>query len=213
MRLLILLLAFACLPVSAKTATLQGTTSNTCAFSSTFVNGGGDLTVTCVSAPQPPAPPAPPPTCTSAPLQADTLHDAGFVNHLTGASGFVKVFNLPISITGVGVLGLYSSPASPKIGPTLTEISVSRCRGDFTDNGDGCYQASSALDGTQINQEWANKYTTRYPDQASFVKRHRCLVSGPGPWYVNVRMSYPANACPGRSQCGWDPIWKRGSAL
>jgi hypothetical protein len=201
----LLILVIAALGAEAKTATLQGTTTNTCPFADTHVGDGGDLTVTCVTTPAPPQPPA---GCTSSPLPVGSLNTAGFVNHMAAASPFVVVYALPNSSTGLGVLGLYSNPYTPKIGPVLTEISVSRCKGDFTDNQDGCYTSSNAQDGTQINQEWANRYTPRYPNAAAFARQHRCLTAAPGPWYINVRMSYPANACPGYAACGWDPIWK-----
>jgi hypothetical protein len=203
MRILALLLSLVALGAQAKTATLNGTTTNTCAFSATFVGAGGDLTVTCVTPPEPP-----PASCISSPLPVASLGSAGFVNHMAKPSPFTVVFALPTSSTGLGVLGLYSNPYTPKIGPVLTEIKVSRCRGDFVDNADGCYTASNAMDGTQINQQWANHFTTRYPDAASFARNHRCLVKDAGPWYINVRMSYPDNACPGYAACGWDPIWK-----
>ena len=147
-----------------------------------------------------------------------SLNTAGFVNHMVGTSPYTMVFGLPANTSGFGILGLYSNTTTPKIGPTLTEIKISKCMGDFTDNADGCYEAKGSLDGTQINQEWAPRYTTRYPNAAAFVKQQRCLTAGAGPWYINIRMTFPTGACasatnPSGSSCGWDAIWKNGSTL
>lgn len=206
MRLLLILLLIA-FGAHAKTATLQGSTTNTCAFSDTLVGAGGDLTVTCVTAPQPPAPPS---SCPAFSGRVRSLGSAGTAvgNEVQGPPGNVAVFALPAA--GFGVLGLYPTPYTVKAGPAVTEIKVSKCRGDFTDSGDGCYVASAAIDGGQINQYWAVRYTTRYPDAASFVKAHRCLIDT-GTWFLNVRLKeYPAGTACGNA-CGWVAVWHLAS--
>jgi hypothetical protein len=134
-------------------------------------------------------------------------------NEIAGVQGYTAVFAMPVSgNTGFGVMGLYPTPYTPKSGPAITEVKISKCKGDFTDDGDGCYQASAAIDGGQINQYWAKQYTTRYPDQAAFVKYHRCLINTSySTWYINVRLlQYPAGTACGNA-CGWIGTWKTAS--
>src|SRR6185369_4372198 len=137
-----------------------------------------DLTVTCV------APPAPPPsTCAPYGGPVASLNGPGFVNHLYGRSPYSVVYELPVSKTGFGIFTLYSNPQTPSFGPTKTEVKISRCKGDFTDDADGCYQVSGALINQQINQLWA----LLPPSQPN---PKVCVTAAPGPWYINVRMSY-----------------------
>lgn len=147
-----------------------------------------------------------------------SLNSQGYVNHMLGTSPYMVAYNLPINTTGFGILGIYSNTTTPTFGPTRTEVKISKCLGDFTDNADGCYQSSGNLINQQFNQEWAPRYTNLYKDQAAFVAKKRCLTAGPGPWYVNIRMSFPTGSCvrlsdPAGKTCGWDPIWKNGSTL
>ncbi|HEX4764532.1 MAG TPA: hypothetical protein VFU92_09345 [Usitatibacter sp.] len=170
-------------PASAQTASLGTITSHSVTLSGPAVG--------C------PAPPATP----------KSLGGAGTVNHNNVTSGTITVYNLPTASTGVGQVNLYSNPSTPKFGPTTTEISISKCQGDFSNNADGCYQAVDALDGTQINQEWALNYNARYPNAAAFVRQKRCLTPAGSSYYVNIRVTFPPGAC-GSNTCGWDPIWR-----
>jgi hypothetical protein len=218
-HLFLLSIALLALGAEAKTATLQGATTNTCTFSETKVGDGGDLTVTCVVPPAPPVvqpPPAPPaaPPAATCPAFSGRVRDLGtageaFGNDVQGPPGSVSVFNLPTAAqgnTGSGVLGLYPRPFTMKAGPAITEVKVSKCKGDFTPSADGCYQANAALDGGQIDQFWAKQYTARYADAASFVSHHRCLIDS-GVWFINVRLkTYPADTACGNA-CGWVATW------
>jgi len=137
----------------------------------------------------------------------NNLGAAGTINHMSGSSPYTVVYSLPVSKTGVGVIGIYSNSNSPTFGPAKTEVKISKCPGDFTDQADGCYQSNTVLINQQMSSQWANAYNSTAPNAATFVKLKRCLTQGAGPWYINVRTQFPSGACTS-NQCGFDPIWK-----
>jgi len=143
---------------------------------------------------------------------AQSLNSVGFINRIKGTSGYMVVYALPTSAAGFGQLGFFSNITTPAFGPAFTEVKISKCMGDFTDQADGCYQKSSAIGEQMFTQSWAPRYTGYYPNAATFASQHRCMVNTPGPWYINITMSFPAASCAG-GLCGWDTVWKTLSAL
>jgi hypothetical protein len=203
-------------PALAADATLvKGGVSTVCAYDSIAFDASGNVILTCHGEVAPPPPPPPVDTCAAFSGRVRDLGTAGtgFGNDVQGPPGSVSVFAMPTAAQGntaAGSLNLYPRPFTVKDGPAFTEIKISKCKGDFVDEGDGCYTGNGAIDGGQINQYWARQYTARYPNAASFISHHRCLIDS-GAWFINVRLkTYPTDTACGNA-CGWVAVWHLSS--
>ena len=144
----------------------------------------------------------------------------GVGNEVRGAGGYVKVFQMPttaLSNSGNGKFGLYNTPYTPEQGPFVTEVKISKCKGDLEPTTDGCYQSSTAINpGGLINQYWMKAPSLRNP-MTAFPIKHICLIdTNYSSWFINVRLNYTqfsdpkaCNSTP--NACGWVAIWQNGS--
>jgi len=160
----------------------------------------------------------PPVGCPVTDLTALQPGTAGTVNVLRGISGIAQSYILPTAtnpsknLTGVGRVDLYQAPYTPTKGVVRSEISISKCRGDFTDRGDFCYKSSGSY--SQVGPvTWMDKLNATYTTLALVKQYQRCWAPvSEGPWYYNVRITYETGACDSDiakwTTCGWQPIWK-----
>lgn len=91
----------------------------------------------------------------------------------------------------------------------VTEFSVSKCPGAIFDSSDttGHYVSQCYVKTTSVNNPSITMYTSprfTWTDQASLGSRGCWAPAASGPWYVNVRWTYPAGSGYGNS-LQWGP--------
>lgn len=187
------------------------------AATATTIAPGQSVTISCAvpgappPPPPPPQPPAPPPTtgCKPGPHVAVELGWTSAPKELRLASGAVAALRIPAPNGAKASVRLSQGQVAVSPGG-YTEFTVSRCPGVIDPSAGSCYRKVDS-------GNWAlapDAYTRAVGSlnsQAALDSRNSCWApAGEGPWYVNVRWTYPAGTpCP--YGCGYSMQWFPGS--
>jgi len=133
-------------------------------------------------------------------------------------SGVVKTFVLPSPKFGKtsGEFWMSAGTSTFPVGtPYFFEVHINKCKGlvQKPATADLCYGTYSTKTGT-----WSRKwYTALIPGNTSYdtiadIKLRGCWAPpSEGPWYVNIRYTYPSCDPKIGAMCGWNYQWKNGT--
>jgi hypothetical protein len=200
--ILAILLWLLAAPAMAATVTLKPSGA-ACPFVSGAVDSGGNLTFNCiVHAPAPPGPlppnptppPQPPPGCNPSAIQPPI--GWGNVLQARQPSGAVYAYPLQAPEGGRASIAFTQGQQASTPPDAVTEYTVSNCPGVLDSGAGACYYRSAFTN---------NNGMAIYSRDIGIPGV--CLATGPGPYYINVRWTYPS--CPFGS-CGFSLQWAYG---
>lgn len=210
-RIGFLLLMLACLPVMAATVTLQPSGA-ACVYLGATADASGSVVYNCMvhpnvpptPIPTPPPPPPPPPAgCNPGAVRDPIPWGAGQAQsqmiQARSRSGEVFSYLLPPAFTSYTSLN-FTQGQQPASGRANTEYSVSKCPGVIDKAPpDPCALRSSGV-GYNVMTIWTNT-----------AHAGACNALDPGPWYINVRWTWPTGCPYGDGNCGFTLQWASGT--
>lgn len=176
---------------------------------------GSSITLTCGAdgtPPPPPPPEEPPPPAagcpTPLPHQKITYGWSSAPYQLKMPSGGVAAFLVPPAQAKASIR-LTQGQMAISPGNTRTEFSISKCPGVIDTSNLSCYKNSEASN-FAISHDIYTRAVYGWDSQAKLGSRGCWAPASEGPWYVNVRWTYPGG-CPYASGCGFSMQWFPGS--
>jgi hypothetical protein len=144
----------------------------------------------------PPKPVEPPPTPVGcAPSTIQPPIPWGDVVRSYAINGQVKAYPVNSAPPGRSSLSFTQGQISSTPPDAITEYTVSNCPGQMNSGAGACYYRSQFVNNNGI---------TIYTKDIGVAG---CILTGPGPHYINVRWSFPS--CP-FGQCGFSLQWDIG---
>jgi hypothetical protein len=147
--------------------------------------------------------------CPTEPLNTinGTLVWAQAPNQLRMSSGQIASFPLAAPLMdGKSSIAFTQGQQAATPASVTTELSISKCPGVIDTSVAQCYQKNSFVNYNQITAYTKPIYT--WNSQATLGTRGCWAPASEGPWYVNVRWTYPS--CPFPTGCGFSVQWTQG---
>lgn len=143
-----------------------------------------------------------------APTLAGVLGAAGNTTLTRMASGAIATYTLPAIPTTrySGTFVLSETTTSHPADPYLMEIHINKCKGLVQPTvGDSCYISTTSRKAL-FDKLWITTFVGRLTTPALINAAGYCYAPpSQGPWYVNIRYTYPT--CLSGGSCGWHAQW------